>query len=515
MHDKDFIRKQPDAFKAALARRGVVVDVAALLALDEQDRGGKTRIQALQARANEIAKSIPTAKKEGRDIAPLLAEGKALKEQIAALEAGQGDDNGGAFDEALAGLPNILGADVPDGADESGNVEVRRWGKIPPPAPPVNGGDGARSATVGDGASPHAPGQIHTTNSTHVSSQTQGTIPPAGGGESKGGNWKDHVALGEALGLMDFERAAKLSGARFVVLRGALARLERALAAFMLDIHTNEFGYTEHQVPYLVKDAALFGTGQLPKFGADLFFTESVHWSAILKRLPAGEWQNWIQQEFERSKREPDKPTPGIDRLGLIPTSEVSLTNLVANEILDAAQLPMRLTAHTPCFRSEAGSAGRDTRGMIRQHQFSKVELVSITTPEDSEKEHERMLGCAEEVLKRLGLHYRVMALCAGDTGFSARKTYDIEVWLPAQNTFREISSCSNCGDFQARRMKARFKRKDAKETEFVHTLNGSGLAVGRTLVAVLENYQQADGSIAIPEALQPYMGGVKVISKG
>ena len=259
-----------------------------------------------------------------------------------------------------------------------------------------------------------------------------------------------------------------------MVLRGALAKLERALAAFMLDIHTNEFGYTEHQVPYLVKDAALFGTGQLPKFEEDLFKTTGEHY--------------------------------------LIPTSEVSLTNLVANEILDATQLPMRMTAHTPCFRSEAGSAGRDTRGMIRQHQFSKVELVSITTPEQSEAEHERMLSAAEEVLKRLGLHYRVMLLCAGDTGFSARKTYDIEVWLPGQQAFREISSISNCGDFQARRMKARFRAAGAKETQFVHTLNGSGLAVGRCMVALLENYQQADGSIEIPEALVPYMGGMNVI---
>jgi len=273
---------------------------------------------------------------------------------------------------------------------------------------------------------------------------------------------------------MDFAAAAKISGARFVVLKGALARLERALAAFMLDLHTSEFGYLETNPPYLVKDPALYGTGQLPKFAEDLFQTKNDYW--------------------------------------LIPTAEVSLTNLVAREILDETKLPLRFTAHTPCFRSEAGAAGKDTRGMIRQHQFSKVELVSITTPEQSEAEHERMTGCAEEVLKRLGLPYRVMLLCAGDTGFSARKTYDIEVWLPGQNTFREISSCSNCGDFQARRMKARFKRAGAKETEFVHTLNGSGLAVGRTLVAVMENYQQADGSIKIPPALVPYMGGLTEI---
>jgi seryl-tRNA synthetase len=417
MHDKELIRKTPDVFKAALARRHFAVDVAQLQALDAEDRGGKTQVQALQARANEIAKSIPNAKKEGKDIAPLLAEGKALKEQIASLESGEG----GALDTALAAIPNILAADVPDGEDESGNVELRVVGAKP---------------EIADA--------------------------------------KDHVALGEALGLMDFEGAAKLSGARFVVLKGHLARLERALASFMLDLHTNEFGYTEHQVPALVKSPALFGTGQLPKFEEDLFKTTGEHY--------------------------------------LIPTSEVSLTNLAANEILDEATLPRRMTAWTPCFRSEAGSAGRDTRGMIRQHQFSKVELVSITTPDQSEAEHARMLGCAEEVLKRLGLHYRVMLLCAGDTGFGARKTYDIEVWLPGQQAFREISSCSNCGDFQARRMKARFRAAGAKETQFVHTLNGSGLAVGRTMVAILENYQQADGSIKVPEVLVPYMGGVTVI---
>jgi seryl-tRNA synthetase len=419
MHDKELIRKNPDAFKAALARRNRAVDVAELQRLDAEDRGGKTQVQALQARANEIAKSIPQAKKEGKDIAPMLAEGKALKEQIAALEAGEG----GALEEALARIPNILAEDVPEGADETGNKELRVVGSKP--------------AVV---------------------------------------NAKQHFELGEALGLMDFEGAAKLSGARFVVLKGALAKLERALAMFMLDLHTNEFGYTEHQVPYLVKAPALYGTGQLPKFEEDMFKTTTDHY--------------------------------------LISTSEISLTNLVAGDILDDTTLPRRYTAWTPCFRSEAGSAGRDTRGMIRQHQFSKVELVSITTPEQSEAEHERMVGCAEEVLKRLGLHYRVMLLCAGDTGFSARKTYDIEVWLPGQDAFREISSCSNCGDFQARRMKARYRAAGEKETRFVHTLNGSGLAVGRTLVAILENYQQPDGSIVIPDALVPYMGGVKVIAK-
>lgn len=427
MHDIKSIRENPEAFKAALARRKGEVDVAALLALDVEKRAQLTELQALQARRNEVAKAIGEAMRSDKAKAEALkAEAARIKEKIAAFEAAQNE--GGALEDALARIPNLLAEDVPEGADESGNVEIRVVGEKPAIANP-----------------------------------------------------KDHVALGEALGLMDFEAAAKLSGARFVVTRGALARLERALAAFMLDIHTASAtdklgGYTEHQVPYLVKDNALFGTGQLPKFAEDLFRTTGEHW--------------------------------------LIPTAEVSLTNLAADSILDEAALatPMRLTAHTPCFRSEAGAAGKDTRGMIRQHQFSKVELVSITRPEDSAAEHERMLGCAEEVLKRLGLHYRVLLLCAGDTGFSARKTYDIEVWLPAQNTFREISSCSNCGDFQARRMKARFRRTGAKETEFVHTLNGSGLAVGRTLVAVLENYQQADGSIRVPDALVPYMGGLAVI---
>lgn len=424
MHDIKFIRENPDAFKAALARRKGEYDVDAIIRLDAEKRGEQTKLQALQARRNEVAKAIGEAMRTDKALAEKLkAEAGEIKETIAALEAAQNE--GGALEDALSRIPNILAEDVPDGADEEANQEIRVVGTKP-------------------------------------------TIASA----------KDHVALGEGLGLMDFEAAAKISGARFVVTRGALARMERALVAFMLDMHTTEFGYTEHQVPYLVKDAALFGTGQLPKFEEDLFRTTGEHW--------------------------------------LIPTAEVSLTNLVADAILDESQIttPMRLTAHTPCFRSEAGSAGRDTRGMIRQHQFSKVELVSITRPEDSVAEHERMLACAEEVLKRLGLHYRVMLLCAGDTGFGAKKTYDLEVWLPGQNTFREISSCSNCGDFQARRMKARFKRAGAKETEFVHTLNGSGLAVGRTLVAILENYQQADGSITVPEALVPYMGGLTAITR-
>lgn len=460
MHDIKFIRENPDAFDAALARRPTYEGPRSkeLLELDKANRGGKTELQNLQARRNEVAKAIGEAMRTDKAKAEeLKAEAAEIKAKIAALESGE--EEGGALSEALSRIPNLLADDVPNGADEESNVEVRVVGSKP---------------AIADA--------------------------------------KDHVALGEALGLMDFEAAAKISGARFVVTRGALARLERALAAFMLDIHTASAtdtlgGYTEHQVPYLVRDNALFGTGQLPKFSEDLFVA-----------LSGDEYDN-IKKAIPVDKDDYEELVDDIVSLRefyLIPTAEVSLTNLVADSILDESQLatPMRLTAHTPCFRSEAGSAGRDTRGMIRQHQFSKVELVSITRPEDSAAEHERMLGCAEEVLKRLGLHYRVMMLCAGDTGFGAKKTYDLEVWLPAQNTFREISSCSNCGDFQARRMKARFKRTGAKETEFVHTLNGSGLAVGRTLVAILENYQQPDGSITIPEALVPYMGGLKVIAK-
>lgn len=422
MHDIQSLRANPDAFDAVARRRPGYAGpwAAELLELDKQKRGGQTELQALQARRNVVAKHIGQfIKSDPARAEALKAEAAEIKARLAALEGGE--EEGGALAEALSRIPNLLADDVPDGADETANVEIKRIGDKPLLANP-----------------------------------------------------KDHVALGEALGQMDFETATKISGARFVLLSGALARMERALAAFMLDLHTIEFGYTECVPPYLVKDTALYGTGQLPKFAEDLFKTTTDHW--------------------------------------LIPTAEVSLTNIVADSIVDESYLPRRYTAHTPCFRSEAGSAGKDTRGMIRQHQFSKVELVSITRPEDSAAEHERMLGCAEEVLKRLGLHYRVMLLCAGDTGFGAKKTYDIEVWMPSQNMFREISSCSNCGDFQARRMKARYRPAGAKETKFLHTLNGSGLAVGRTLVAILENYQQADGLIAVPKVLQPYMGGLEVI---
>jgi seryl-tRNA synthetase len=423
MFDVKWIRDNPAEFDRGLARRGLPPHAAEVLRRDETWRAAETAAQEIQARRNKIAKDIGGAKSRGEDIAPLLAQVASDKDAQAAAEA-EAAELRKAIDAELAALPNLPADDTPDGADEHGNVLVR----------------------------------------------THGT-PTALGFPAK-----EHFAIGEALGEMDFARAGKLSGARFVVLKGQLARLERALAQFMLDLHTTEFGYTEVSPPLLVRDEPLFGTGNLPKFGEDLFRTTGALW--------------------------------------LIPTAEVSLTNLVADEILDEAQLPQRMTAWTPCFRSEAGAAGKDTRGMIRQHQFEKVELVSIAHPDASADEHERMTGCAEAVLQRLGLPYRVMLLCAGDMGFAARKTYDIEVWLPGQNAYREISSCSNCGEFQARRMKARFRPKDGKGTRFVHTLNGSGLAVGRTLIAILENYQQADGSVTTPEALRPYMGGLEVITR-
>ena len=423
MLDIKWIREHPDACDAALARRGADPESTRLIALDRERRDALALSQELQARRNVLSREVGLRKGRGESAEDVLAEVGRLKDgQAAAEEAARSAE--AALDQALALIPNLPAEDVPDGADEHDNVEVRRWG--------------APSAFA---------------------------FPP-----------KEHFELGEALGLMDFGRAAKLSGARFVVLTGALARLERALAAFMLDLHTSEFGYTEVNPPALVRDSVLFGTGQLPKFGDDLF------------RTTQGLW--------------------------LIPTAEVPLTNLVAEDILDEERLPLRFTALTWCFRAEAGAAGKDTRGMIRQHQFSKVELVSIATPEGARDEHERMLSCAEAVLKRLGLPYRVVVLCAGDMGFSARKTYDIEVWLPGQGRFREISSCSDCGDFQARRMRARFRPKGEKGGRLVHTLNGSGLAVGRALIAVMENYQTAEGAIVVPEVLRPYMGGIEVIGR-
>jgi seryl-tRNA synthetase len=427
MHDVRAVREQPAAFMAGLARRGIasaqtVVDD--ILARDRQLRSLQTRLQEAQARRNEVSRAIGAAKaqKHEQRAAVLLAEVAGLKEQI---QDGEEEERAlkRVLESSLAVLPNIPAAGVPDGADEADNVEVlaRRFGE------PV-------SAIVA----------------------------------------QEHFELGEKLGEMDFERAAKVAGARFVFLTGALARLERALGNFMLDLHTREFGYREVSPPFLVRDEAAFGTGQLPKFEEDLFRTTSGYW--------------------------------------LIPTAEVPLTNYAREEILDEEMLPLRLAAWTPCFRAEAGAAGKDTRGILRMHQFSKVELVSIVTPEQSVDEHERMTDCAQEVLKRLELHHRVVTLCAGDMGFAARKTYDIEVWLPGQHRFREISSCSNCGDFQARRMNTRYRDKGRKSIQFVHTLNGSGLAIGRTLVALLENYQQPEGSIVIPDALRGYMNGATMI---
>jgi seryl-tRNA synthetase len=449
--DIKWIRDNPEAFDAGLKKRGLSALSAELIALDEARRGHVTKLQEAQARRNAASKDIGKAKaaKDDDKAAELMAEVASLKDTLAKGEEAERELDGKLRD-ALSVIPNLPLDDVPLGKDEKDNKEVRKVG-----APP------------------------------------KFDFAP-----------KQHFEIGEALGLMDFATAAKISGARFVVLKGALARLERALAAFMLDLHTSENGYTENIVPLLVRDEAMYGTAQLPKFADDLFCTRSST-AAMSGVVEDG---GYVGVGFESKSY--SRP------FWLIPTAEVSLTNFVREEILDEAKLPMRLTAHTPCFRSEAGASGKDTRGMIRQHQFSKVELVSITTPEESLAEHERMTACAEEVLKRLGLPFRTILLCTGDMGFASQKTYDIEVWLPGENTYREISSCSVCGDFQARRMNARYKPKGAKDTRFVHTLNGSGLAVGRTLIAVLENYQQADGSVVVPEALRPYMGGLAKIEK-
>jgi seryl-tRNA synthetase len=422
MFDLRWIRDNPGAFDAGLAKRGLAAQSAAILELDKAWREAQTEAERLQAERNRLSKEIGAAKSKGQDVAEIVAQVAASKERQGVMEA-EAAERLRAVEALLAGIPNIPADDVPNGADADSNRLIRQHG-----------------------------------------------TPASFAFEPR-----EHFEIGERLGLMDFARAGKLSGARFVVLQGALARLERALGQFMIDVHTREFGYTEVSPPLLVRDDAVYGTGSLPKFAEDLF------------RTTTGLW--------------------------LIPTAEVSLTNLVADEILEEARLPLRFTAWTPCFRSEAGAAGKDTRGMIRQHQFSKVELVSIAHPDASNDEHERMTACAEEILKRLGLAYRVMLLCGGDMGFASRKTYDIEVWLPGQNAYREISSCSNCGEFQARRMKARFRPKEGKGTRHVHTLNGSGLAVGRTLIALLETYQGADGSVAVPEALRPYMGGLEAIA--
>lgn len=466
MLDLKWIRETPAEFDAAMQRRGAGFSSAALLDIDKQARDLQSEIQALQAEGNAIAKDIPAAIKRGEDVEPIKEKGKQIKERIAAM-TGAVEAKQKELTELLATIPNAPAADVPQGKDESENKEIRVWGQKP-----------------------------------------NFTFEP-----------KMHDDLGVALGQMDFEGAAKISGARFVVLKGQLARLERALAAFFLDHNTEQYGYEEVVPPFLVRDNALYGTGQLPKFEEDLFKTDvkqvfndpSLYEearAALTPPLALNPQPSSLEIMAKMIALRESKVRP----LYLIPTSEVPLTNLVADSILADKDLPIRYTAYTPCFRSEAGAAGRDTRGMIRQHQFSKVEMVSITTPEQSEAEHERMTACAESLLQKLGIPYRVVALCTGDMGFSARKTYDIEAWMPGQNAYREISSCSNCGDFQARRMKARFRAGGEKQTQFVHTLNGSGLPIGRTMVAIIENYQRADGTIAVPDALQPYMGGLKVI---
>jgi seryl-tRNA synthetase len=508
MHDIKWIRENKDAFDKGLARRGLSAEAGDLIALDEKRRSVIAKLQTMQERRNAVSKEVGEAKKAKDEAraAKLMAEVGSIKDEMPKLEAEQTQIEK-KLDELLASIPNLPAADVPDGKDETGNKEYRRHGNVP-----------------------------------------NLSFKP-----------KLHFEIGEALGLMDFEAASKISGSRFVVLKGALARLERALGQLFLDTHTGENGYTEVNPPVLVKDEAMYGTAQLPKFRDDQYFSTSAEVMAGIERIvtESEELVRDLHSHFENkapdeqlakvnrllrnmyvhgfsqetiyaaahramSKLRDDErksivwtfKEPVKDRFWLIPTAEVSLTNLVREDITDEAKLPMRLTACTPCFRAEAGAAGKDTRGMIRQHQFTKVELVSITTPEQSAEEHERMLKSAEKVLQKLGLHYRVMTLCTGDMGFASTKTYDIEVWLPGENTYREISSCSNCGDFQARRMNARYRAKDAKSPRYVHTLNGSGVAVGRALIAVLENYQNEDGSVTIPEALKPYMGGLTKITK-
>ena len=476
MHDIRFIRDNPDAFDHALARRGLEPQAQRLIALDEQRRAKILALETAQARRNAASKEIGEAKKNKDDekAKGLLSEVAALKESMPAMES-QEKVVSRALDDALAEIPNLPLDDVPDGKDEKDNVEHHRFGAV----------------------------------------RNYAFTP------------KQHFDLGEALSQMDFEAAAKLSGARFVVLKKRLARLERALGQFMLDVHTGDpHNYTEVSPPLLVRDDVMFGTAQLPKFREDQFrasaeISQHDQYMAAVTRVVAksglseAEFFKKTVEFFDKAMRDELKEeTPGTANYWLIPTAEVPLTNLVRESIVDEAQLPMRYTACTPCFRAEAGAAGKDTRGMIRQHQFTKVELVSITTPEQSKDEHERMLACAEEVLKKLDLHYRVMILSAGDMGFASQKTYDIEVWLPGQNMYREISSCSICGEFQARRMNARYRTKEGRAVRHVHTLNGSGVAVGRALIAVMETYQQADGSIAVPDVLQGYMGGMKKIEK-
>lgn len=421
MLDPRIVRSELDQVASQLARRGFELDKAALTALETKRRDVQARTQALQSERNARSKMIGQAKARGEDIAPLLAEVDSFGDELKSMET-ELDGIQVALEDILSGVPNLLDPDVPEGRDESQNVEIHRWG-----------------------------------------------TPRIFNFEVK-----DHIAIGAGLSGMDFESATKIAGARFVTLKGQISRLQRALTQFMLDVHSEQHGYLETYVPLMVNAESLRGTGQLPKFEADLF------------------------------KLETDPP------YYLIPTAEVPVTNLVRNEIVEATSLPLRFVCHTPCFRSEAGSYGKDTRGMIRQHQFEKVELVQIVRPEDSAQAHEALTGHAEEILKKLGLPFRRMLLCAGDTGFSSAKTYDLEVWLPGQDAYREISSCSNFRDFQARRLQARWRNPETGKPELVHTLNGSGLAVGRTLIAILENYQEADGSVVVPEILRPYMGGLE-----
>jgi seryl-tRNA synthetase len=457
MHDIKLIRDNPEAFDEGLRRRGLAPKAESLIALDEGRRAAIAALQYAQERRNAASKQIGAAmaRKDAAAAEVYRAEVAEAKAKMPELEAAE-RETAAALEKELAAIPNLPAGDTPDGQDENDNVEIRRWG--------------AR---------------------------------PELGGMNKP---REHFEIGEALGLMDFEAAAKLSGARFVVLKGALARLERALEQFMLDLHANEHGYTEVSPPVLVRDAAMFGTAQLPKFREDQY--------KVAGKIPVSEAVGAFTSHVDVRRNEGTGRQEAFELYWLIPTAEVPLTNLVRESIVDEKTLPLRFTAGTLSFRAEAGAAGRDTRGMIRQHQFRKVELVSITTPEQSRAEHERMTACAEEVLKRLALHYRIVALSTGDLGFASQKTYDIEVWLPGQGRFREISSCSICGDFQARRMNARFKGTDTKSTRFVHTLNGSGVAVGRALVAVMENYQEPDGSVAVPEVLRPYMGGLARIER-
>lgn len=421
MHNIKFIRENPEKFDAAMKERGLEPQAAKILELDKQVRGGKTELQDLQQQANTWAKKIGELKSKGEDASEAIIKSKELKAQVTALKkqaenGGNSDSSDNPVNKTLAALPNMPADDVPFGKTEDDNIEVRTWGEIP-----------------------------------------KFDFTP-----------KEHFELGENLGLMDFEKAAKISGSRFSTLRGDLARLERALGNFMLETHTNKFGFEEVSPPVLVRDDAMFGSGQLPKFADDSFATTNGY--------------------------------------RLIPTAEVPLVNMVRESLLEKEELPIRMVAHTPCFRSEAGSAGKDTRGLIRQHQFWKVEMVSITDKESSDQELERITNCAEDILQQLKLSYRVVKLCSQDMGFTARRTYDIELWVPGQNKYREVSSCSTCGDFQARRMNTKYKATE-KDSKFVHTLNGSGLAVGRTLLAIMENYQNADGSITVPEVLRSYMG--------